>query len=127
MLIHPQQFDVAEQETLVSNAIIKAIALGRCHMSTQDKLDDTLTQIADQVNAIAHLVGQTAELQLQTQHKLDQLADTVENLTKTVDGLTVAIREQQSTINSYQDIAREQARTTAELIKLVTLMMQKAA
>lgn len=117
-------------------------------MSTQNKLDDTLERITEKVDAIAQhierseaiqaatqekldaiarFIGQATEIQMATQYKLDNLAERTDNLTKNVEALTTSIREQQSTINGYQEIAREQARTTAELIKLATLMMQKAA
>jgi methyl-accepting chemotaxis protein len=90
-------------------------------------INNIVNQIADQVDAIARFVGQTTELQVQTQMKLDRLTDTVEGLASTVDGLTVAVREQNTAINGYQEIVREQARSTAELIKLVTILSNRAS
>ena len=102
--------------------------------SNSDTFDAKLDRIAEQVDAIARFVGQTSELQMQTQIKLNEMMELdrqthakLDRITNNIDELTTAIREQTAAINGYQDIAREQARSTAELIKLVTILSSKAS
>ncbi|MGK7889190.1 MAG: hypothetical protein AB4042_07635 [Leptolyngbyaceae cyanobacterium] len=87
---------------------------------TSDPFDIKLDRIAEQVDAIARFVGQTAELQMQTQYKLDEMMELNRQTHIKLDRMT-------ETIQGYQDIAREQARSTAELIKLVTVLSSKAS
>ena len=109
-----------------------------------DAFDAKLDRIAEQVDAIAHFVGRTTELQMQTQIKLDEIAEIdrrtnarldrmseafdqkFDRISDEISNITATIREQSAAINGYQDIAREQARSTAEWIKLVTLLTSKA-
>ena len=82
--------------------------------------DAKIDRIAEQVDAIARFVGQTAELQLQTQRKLDEIM--------AIDRQThIKLDRIADSIQGFQEITREQARSTAELIKRVTILTSKAS
>ncbi|MEM9216831.1 MAG: hypothetical protein AAGD25_21085 [Cyanobacteria bacterium P01_F01_bin.150] len=87
----------------------------------EDTFDTKLDRIAEQVEAIAHFVGHTEEVQMQTQSNLDEMMELNRQTHAKLDRITDNIAGLTSAMNGYQDIARGQARSTAELIKLVTM------
>ncbi|NER01114.1 MAG: hypothetical protein F6K30_31225 [Cyanothece sp. SIO2G6] len=99
-----------------------------------DPFDTKLDRIVEQVDAIAHFVGRTAELQMQTQMKLDETMELnrqthakFDRMTDKLDRITDKLDRIADTMQGYQEIAKEQARSTAELIKLVTVLASKAS
>ena len=93
----------------------------------RDTFDVKLDRIAEQVDAIARFVGRTAELQMQTQSKLDEMTELDRQTHAKLDRITDNIAGLTTAVHGYQEIAREQARSTAELIKLVTILTSKAS
>ena len=89
-----------------------------------DRMFEGIKRIDTRVEEIASFMGQAAEIQIGTQHKLDKLNDTIEkqqhSFDQRIDRLVKAME-------GYQEISKEQAKSTSELIKLATLIMQKAA
>ena len=86
-------------------------------------LGEKVDRIADGVEEIRGFIGQAAELQVQTQHKIDRLSDKI-------NAMVDAMRQQDQAWDRRLDRLTEsiegQQATTRELIKLVTVLAQKA-
>ncbi|MEM9218947.1 MAG: hypothetical protein AAGD25_32015 [Cyanobacteria bacterium P01_F01_bin.150] len=90
-----------------------------------ERLEASVERIAATgVEEIRNFMGQAAELQVQTQLKLDELATDIKTMNAAWDERMGRMAE---AINGYQAIAQEQAKTTQELIRLVTVMAGKIA
>ena len=93
-------------------------------MQTQIKLDE-IAEIDRRTNTRLDRMSEAFD------QKFDRISDTFDKkfdrISDEISNMTATIREQSVAINGYQDIAREQARSTAELIKLVTILTSKAS
>ena len=86
-------------------------------------LGEKVDRIADGVEEIRDFIGQAAELQVQTQHKIDRLSDKIDTM---VDAMRQQDQAWDRRLDRLTESIEGQQATTRELIKLVTVLAQKA-
>ena len=92
---------------------------------------ERLLSIVEQSVTTADRINKRAELQIQTQKKIDALADKLDQFAELEHERDLKwdtrLTRITASIEGYQVLAQQQAQNVEKMMKLATLMMQKAA